>query len=683
MSTVEHNQISGGAPKPTRGGRLPYHPALDGIRGISLVAVLLFHHDHDLAPGAWGGVSTFFTLSGFLITWLLLIEHRETGTISLRAFYARRARRLLPALAVALAGVIAFGVLVADSSQLRNLRGDLFASLGYVANWRFAFSGETYSDLFGNPSPLLHFWTVAIEEQFYLLFPPALLVVLRRVGNDHQKLLRHVAAMIAASTGALMLSGLLDVDRDLVYFGTHTRAAELLIGAALAIAVHAGWTHRLAATLSWAGPLALVLILGVWGTVAQSTDALYLGGFSAYALLSAAVILAATVPGNAVQVLLRAEPLRQLGRISYGTYLFHWPIYQWLTPERTGIDDGALLAIRLAVSIALALVSFHLLETPVRTARALRTSAAPAVISATLAVLLLATVAVTANPPVDELAIARRDADRQQRDVAPPVPPGAIRIATFGDSTALMTGVGLGDWMNGSNHNDLLPRDGGEPGVVGVGGHTQFGCGLFGGGDVTPFRFVGQEKTENCEPWRQEWATAIARRSPDVAIVQIGQWEVVDRKLPGDTTFRAPGDPAFDAALREHIEDAVELLTSQGVAVLWLLAPHIESGTVDGVRPARSHPESDPVRIDRLNQLIAEVIDKHPMAATVDMPAVLERVLPDGEMDTAVRPDLVHFAVEPFHELVADALGAEIVRTYAELTGWEQPLRGDDTPRSD
>src|SRR5467141_2308611 len=145
--------------------------ALDGLRGLAVAAVLLYHSQFGFARGGYLGVSLFFTLSGFLITSLLLTQAREQHRVQLGRFWARRARRLLPAATLALAGVLLYGATIASGDQLRYLRVDVLATLGYVANWRFYFSGQSYARLFASPSPVLHFWSLAIEEQFYLVFP--------------------------------------------------------------------------------------------------------------------------------------------------------------------------------------------------------------------------------------------------------------------------------------------------------------------------------------------------------------------------------------------------------------------------------------------------------------------------------------------------------------------------------
>ena len=159
------------APAPSSKRLIPEEPALDGIRGIAVAAVLCFHAGFSWATGGFLGVSTFFTLSGFLITTLLLRERIVTGRLRLGAFWIRRFRRLMPAAVVALGFVVLYGFFAATPEQLETLRGDVLGALGYAANWRFLLSGQSYAQLFSDPSPVEHFWSLAIEEQFYLVYP--------------------------------------------------------------------------------------------------------------------------------------------------------------------------------------------------------------------------------------------------------------------------------------------------------------------------------------------------------------------------------------------------------------------------------------------------------------------------------------------------------------------------------
>jgi peptidoglycan/LPS O-acetylase OafA/YrhL len=189
--------------------RLPHHAGLDGIRGLAVVAVLAYHGGFGWARGGYIGVSVFFTLSGFLITTLLLAEHRRDGRVGLRAFWGRRFRRLLPAAVVALVGVCLFSLTVATPGQRRGIHADVLAALAYVANWRFVFKDVSYGDLFDEPSPVLHFWSLAIEEQFYVFFP-LLVVAVLAVGRGRRSVLAGGLALLAGSVPVVIMKELVN-----------------------------------------------------------------------------------------------------------------------------------------------------------------------------------------------------------------------------------------------------------------------------------------------------------------------------------------------------------------------------------------------------------------------------------------------------------------------------------------
>ncbi|MGI8797277.1 MAG: acyltransferase family protein [Acidimicrobiia bacterium] len=282
-------------------------PALDGLRGLAIAGVLLFHADH--LTGGYLGVDLFFVLSGFLITSLLLAEWAADGGISLAGFWARRARRLLPALAGVLAGVALYAAVWAEARELGRIRSDALATLGYVANWRAVFTGNGYWDVFVAPSPLEHTWSLAIEEQFYLLWPLAVLAVLWARRGSARSVLAVSLLLAVASSAWMMAMYTPGGDPERVYLGTDTRGAAILFGAALA-AAYACWgppSRKLVrSALEVAGVAGAGVLVWAWFGLDGRGDTLYRGGFLACAL--AAVVdrgrgLAPSRPGGAGAVL--------------------------------------------------------------------------------------------------------------------------------------------------------------------------------------------------------------------------------------------------------------------------------------------------------------------------------------------------------------------------------------------
>jgi len=396
--------------------------------------------------GGFLGVSTFFTLSGFLIAMLLLTEWRGDGAISLRGFWGRRFRRLMPALFLTLAGVALFGATVATGDQLARLRGDGLATLGYAANWRFLFSGQSYGALFASPSPLLHAWSLAIEEQFYVVFPLLVAGVLRATRGSRRVLGAVLGALTVASATTMVVLHHPGVDPSRVYYGTDTRIAEILAGTVLAVFVAShgpARSRRGRGLVAGTGVVALAAVAATWVVASQSSSWLYEGGLAVYAAANVGVVAAAVHPGP-VRALLSLSPLRWLGRVSYGVYLFHWPIFLWLSPARTGLSSWPLFALRLAVTLPLAALSFRLVEQPIRRGRRLAGRrpliAIPAVAGTVAAVL----IAVTVNPPAPSILFSSHATPAAAAAVAPAAHPGRPLVLVTGDSVSLTVAAGIG-----------------------------------------------------------------------------------------------------------------------------------------------------------------------------------------------------------------------------------------------
>ncbi len=358
-------------PKPV-GSDQRYMPGLDGLRAIAVLAVIAFHEQFSWAPGGLLGVGLFFTLSGYLITDLLLGKWVSTGRLHLGNFWARRARRLLPALFVMLV-VVTGWVTLLGRSHLASLRGAVAAAATYSSNWYLIVVNQSYFARFAPPQPLDHLWSLAVEEQFYLLWPWLLLVgllcVRRRGASGARWLALPTLALAAASAIAMYLLYHPAIDPTRVYEGTDTRASGLLIGAALAMvwpsrrAAQAGrMTSRLLDVPAVAG--LVVIALMIW-RVGQYSPFLYQGGLVVLSVATAAVVAAVACPGSLVGAALGWRPLRWIGVRSYGIYLWHYPVIVLTTPAGA-TESLPRVAGQVAATIALAALSWRYVEEPVR-----------------------------------------------------------------------------------------------------------------------------------------------------------------------------------------------------------------------------------------------------------------------------------------------------------------------------
>ncbi|MEO7556445.1 MAG: acyltransferase family protein [Acidimicrobiales bacterium] len=633
---------------------LTHRPALDGLRGLAVAVVLAFHLGFGWAKGGYLGVSVFFTLSGFLITTLLLAERGATGRTDLKRFWSRRARRLLPAAAVGL--VLAALVARALPRRSDGVKLDMLAALGDVANWRLLVSGRSYASLFTNPSPVLHYWSLSIEEQFYALYPLLVVVALRGRRNV-RRLLRWCAVGTMASWVALVGAGLTG-HHDLAYYSTVTRAGELLAGAMLAMVLRLRAQRPATAVPHRARPLleaaSLVGIVALCATIPESSRALELGVLPLVAVLST-VVIGAAFRGGALAVVLAWRPLAALGRISYGVYVYHWPLLLLLTSDRVGMSGTQLAAVRIAATLGIAIASYFLIERPVRRGHWPRPVVAWRVVPAGFALTALAVAVLVPNPDPSRTidfsaasAAVSANASSGQADRQLPatiVPGGALRIATFGDSTALMVNSGLAHWGQSSGELEV------------VFGLTLPGCGLLPG--LRRFQGEVHEPGADCVNWRTTWAAKLQSTAADVAVILLGPWDIADHKLPGDDSWQAVGDDGLDAALRKEMSDAADLLLTYVPRVVWLTSPDIDDGLGNPDVPEAGFGENDPARMHRYNELVKELAAHTPGVRVVDLNEHLAS-LPGGEMDVALRPDGVHFSNQST-DVVAPWIGGSIV----------------------
>lgn len=545
------------------GASATHWPALDGLRGIAVAGVLVFHA--DLLTGGFLGVDCFFVLSGFLITSLLLREADATGTVSLRAFWARRARRLLPALLAVVAAIGLYAALWAQPNELAGIRSDSWATLGYVANWHDIFSGTSYWDQFVAPSPLTHMWSLAIEEQFYLVWPIIVLGVtaLRRRAAPRMLAIALGGALVSTVTMAALYRPGFDPQR--VYLGTDTRATAILLGAALAALIN--WRGYLPEgprrrALELTGVLGAAVLAVAWTKVGGETAALYRGGFLLLELAVVAVIACSVQPSpGPIARVLSARPLRSLGLISYGLYLWHWPVFLVVTSTRTGINGGALITARVGISLVIAVTSYFVLEQPIRHGflgswriGALGGAAATIV---TVAVLITTTGAVT--PPLVDTAGAAPSASAPvapsslELDTAESnsVAPGqTLRILIVGDSLAFSLAesfVRLQDTLHLSVVNAAIPA-----------------CFLLSGAEATRGQ-DGREITWSRE-CTTEWDIAVNTWQPDVVVLLVAGQTLGDWLIDGRWTHLCEDD--YDRWYGDQLARGVTTLSATGARVV-------------------------------------------------------------------------------------------------------------------
>jgi peptidoglycan/LPS O-acetylase OafA/YrhL len=565
--------------------RFAYQPALDGVRAFAVLTVFAYHLDAGWAKGGFLGVDAFFVLSGFLITSLLVGEFARHGGISFAGFWARRARRLLPALLLVLLAVAAFGVLEAPAEQLDRLRGDGLATLFYGANWRFIESGQSYFDLFSEASPLRHMWSLAIEEQFYLVWPVITFACLRLARGRHWLL----GLVCGAGAGASIatMSVLYDpTDPSRAYYGTDSRAHLLFIGAGLAL-VLARWSPTRGAARSSVNVLGLAgaaACLAFWTLVPDTAAWMYRGGYALFGVCVAAVITSTVQPGRcALRSFLSIGPLVWIGRISYGLYLWHWPVIVVASPARTGLDGPSLTLVRVGLTFALATASFYLVEQPIRRG-ALRgrwaLAVSPSAFVATGVVVVAATAGAVPPPAYlqsapDALTSRAEQLPAPQAQPAPPpdafaaaagapATPPPRRIMLVGDSLAESLLDGL---------QDAAAEQGAQlyPAAVP-------GCGALGGQPIdlsgAPFKW-----SATCEREIPRYQTArLAQIRPD-AVIWLSGWDRGDRLVDGQrvSTVTMAGRVAFS----QLIDQTAMRLTSTGARLMMLtVAPAAPSDLV-------------------------------------------------------------------------------------------------------
>jgi peptidoglycan/LPS O-acetylase OafA/YrhL len=647
---------------------------LDGIRALSVLAIIAFHTGLNSVPGGFYGVDSFFVLSGFLITSLLVREWSSSGTIRLRRFWAGRARRLLPALFLLVAVIGIVLAVVPKVLATPNIIGDALSTMFYVSNWYSIHNGVTYFSLSTQPSPLLHTWSLAIEEQFYLVWPLVVLAVLK-VGTA-RRAQRNVAATadgVAGRTvdvlggGQMVFTGPPPVQADpawvrrrrlqilfavaclgslasallmavlapngyttRAYYGTDTRAQALLVGAAVAIGLTLWregsgrrWFTRLASVLALAGVAGTAAL---WATTSETSTFAFSGGFLVASLAAGAVVLGCAVsPRSLVVRLLELPPLPQWGRISYGVYLWYWPVLLVMTPQRLHWGVYPLFLARVGITVAIAALSYDLVEMPIRRGALKRwRSWVAAPIGAALAI---SAVFVSTLVPVgaaelqgSQLAVSAPSATTTSTTVAatPGVPaadvvpttttttvpsylspalPAAtsskpVKVLLVGDSIAGTLGVGLAQEAQ-EYHVQIVNE--GTPGCS-LSMQTEIKVLFYTVAPDAPC-----DVDNNPDSLLQTWRRWVDAYNPDV-VLYVARGETFDQEVGGQ--WQNIGQPGFDSYLTGRYRQAVSVLGSRGASVVLLTTPYYDSGTSPVGTP---WPEDAPARVTLDNATMREV----------------------------------------------------------------------------
>jgi peptidoglycan/LPS O-acetylase OafA/YrhL len=629
--------------------------ALDGLRAFAVLIIMGYHFGVGHFQGGFFSLDIFYVLSGYLITGLLLGEWARSARIKLSAFWLRRARRLLPALAVVLVVVSLVVRFTYPAGVYPDLRMADLSALFYFSNWWQIASSGNYFAATGAISPLTHTWSLAVEEQFYLVWPLVVLAVLhlaRRLtrpapqgvdpgvdesgdqagdrGVDQASdratdvgvrllLAISVVGVVASATEmAWLYHPRANITR--LYFGTDTHAQSILVGSVLACVLTlvqrrrglAGMAPRATAASSRI-VLTVVGLAGVVGTVvltatlSGTSATAYRGGFLISALSAAALITGAVcVTGGPIARVLSVRPMVWMGTVSYGAYLWHYPVFIELDGARTGLGGLGLLVVRVAATFTLAALSYYLIERPVmegvfwRSARA--AGSAFAALAVTVAVVVAGTAAQAdaAAPGAGVGLVGAPATAAEWQAVHLTSFAGAgnrTRVLIVGDSLALTVSVGIAPYARSYG--------------IDLGGRSHTGCGVAIALPLDDHGVVG-DPFGNCPTWPTWWADDIRQLHPQVVGLVIGFWEVIDRVYQG--RWQHLGEPAFDAYETAQLERAVKLLGSGGARVALFTAPYFRTGEQPDGGP---WPQDATARVDRLNQIIEAVARRHPGNVTV------------------------------------------------------------------
>jgi peptidoglycan/LPS O-acetylase OafA/YrhL len=582
--------------------------ALDGLRAVGVLLIMGFHFGIGWLSGGFIGVDLFYVLSGYLITGLLIGEFRKRGSIKLSSFWLRRARRLLPALVIVLVVVTLLVRYDAAPGTYPGFRMSALSSLFYFSNWWQIAASGNYFIATGAPSPLTHTWSLAVEEQFYLVWPLVVLGVLyvsRAFVRGIKVLLVVSVAGVVASTLEMALRYSPAVNTTRLYFGTDTHAQSVMVGATLAciltiVQMRRGADGMAPAARSGGARLALVALglAGLAGLVTLAvamagTDALtYQGGILLAALCSAAVLIAAVcVRGGVLARGLALRPLVWVGTVSYGAYLWHYPVFVFMDTQATGLSGFWLLASRFATTFAFASASYYLVERPIMIGTFWRSLRAIGPATAAMVTTVVVIVAATAAPATAVADVHRYHALPFTAAVHPPL------VVVLGDSTGSTLSVALQST---------------EPGGTNVVDAGLFGCGLAIGSWVSnnpPKPELAMFPACNqASPPSQQWpAQDIPPVRPavrgDLVLFVAGPWETQDILRNGRWTNIT--EPSFQRYELSQLRTLVGIATAHGAHLVLTTMAATAVGAYFHAKPLRQDSSRRRLIYDRLIRTVA------------------------------------------------------------------------------
>ena len=617
------------APRSRPGPRpeLPRVAAFDGLRAVALLAVLAFHQGFDLARGGFLGLSSFFTLSGFLVATIALAEWSQNGHLALGRFWEHRARRIIPPLVLTVAAVVALQVTFRVGAGPR-YRGDVLAALGQVLNWRIVLDGAGFARVLTDPSPVQHLWTLSMLVQLTIVLPLLFIGLMKVTGARWRAAGGGFALLAAASFAAAWFTAGRSGNDGAAYFGTHTRAGELLVGVVLAYVVLSPRVRRAvgspagAAAVRFGTPAALVVLVWLWSSTGLYSTNLFGGITAVNAVLTAWVIFAVTMPGP-VSTALGSVPLRVLGGLSFAAYLVHWPLFLLLDEDRLGFGGPLLFLVRLAATLGVAAVVTYGLERPIRR---IRLSGPRLAVALGLVVVVVAAAAfVLPEQPPPGVSLTVDDGNGAgDLDVVTPAGDEAASIAVVGGSLAGSLTPGFEAW-NAEN-----PEQG-----VRIATHVATDCPLSAPG---PVRLAGETAGEDtaCVGFGPRLPHLLDAAAPDVVVVIPGVGDLGEREI--DRQWVHAGDPVFDTWLRQHLESLADTLGESGVPVVWATSPHVRLTPAGDEGDWTSLDDNDPARVDRFNEIVRQVVSGREDMSVVDLGAWAQR-LPRGEFAPAQRAE--------------------------------------------